>query len=437
MTRHERTRLLEPSKNEITAFIANHLQNAPDDAILNMNSVRESIMKSKKDKMLEQHKSPISYSKNQERWITYVVENGKRRQIVSKNKEDLLDKLLLFYGDKFKKKQPTLSETFQCYNTWRQENGAISASSAWRYQQQFQQFYGHSGFGQKRWDEVKSGDFIKFIDSCAAALKMDRKHLNTLKSITKGLITQAVIDGYIQREEWRFEDIFSYCRYVPVKKVIDKEQEHYSDVEVSKIVKYLCDDLDNISNLALLVMFSTGLRIGELVALQFGDINTENHSVRIERREQRITNKNGEDAYAVVQGAKTDAGNRLVPYADSTAWIFDRIMAIPHRDETDYIFTRDGMRIHHNVVRHRLRKVCGRIGVTYKPPHKVRKTVATAAFLAGVDEKTMKDSFGWTDIAVGFRHYDERVQDFSKCRESANNIQYFNLLKSNKSNQAM
>ena len=36
--------------------------------------------------------------------------------------------------------------------------------------------------------------------------------------------------------------------------------QHYSDVEVSKIVKYLCDDLDNISNLALLVMFSTGLR---------------------------------------------------------------------------------------------------------------------------------------------------------------------------------
>lgn len=86
---------------------------------------------------------------------------------------------------------------------------------------------------------------------------------------------------------------------------------------------------------------------------------------------------------------------------------------------------RDGQRITSATIRRRLVKICGRLGLKYKPPHKIRKTCATRWFENVADEKILRDVFGWNSIQVGLLHYDGRKSDDKRNKKAADSVQFY------------
>lgn len=374
-------------------------------------------MKPEHDLVVSYHGYKIRYLDNRRLWVTQVDHDT---QISARDKEKLMAKLQEYYL-----KHGNIEQTFNRWNQRRLETGAIAASTHWRMEQDFKRFF-KDDMGV-RWQELDSEWFTNFIDDTISKQKLDSKRCVALRSIVKGLIQQAALDRVIKRNEWRIAEIFEYSIAKPTKKKVNREKECYSDEEVEKILSWISKDFSNVANLALLCIFSTGMRIGECVALKYGDIDIKNATIEISRREQQVENNFQDDSFVVVDGAKTENGNRFIPIAEDVLWIFEAITANKTNDD-DFIFCRNGKRITAPVIRRRLKKICERVRVEHKPPHKIRKSVATAAFKAGMDEKSMVEIMGWKGIDVGKHHYDMRTEDLERNKSEVNRMKYFKML---------
>ena len=149
-------------------------------------------------------------------------------------------------------------------------------------------------------------------------------------------------------------------------------------------------------------MFITGMRVGELAALKHGD--WEEHSFRIRRTETRYRSEDGTYIYEVKEFPKTAAGVRTVVIPKAWFWIEEKIRSTNPNEE--YIFVdAKGKRMTTNCFRRRLERVCNRLGIVKKSPHKIRKTYGSILLDNHVDNRLIMGQMGYTDIRCTETHY--------------------------------
>ena len=121
------------------------------------------------------------------------------------------------------------------------------------------------------------------------------------------------------------------------RKVIKEPDEVvFDEDELPIYVEYLEENLD-LKNLGILLMFFTGVRVGELVTLKFSDI--EDNTIKIRRTETRERVKKGQYRYRVKESPKSEAGIRTVILPDAYSWIIPSLKACSPSQE--YVFTAD------------------------------------------------------------------------------------------------
>ena len=142
-----------------------------------------------------------------------------------------------------------------------------------------------------------------------------------------------------------------------------------------------------------------GLRVGELSALKWSDIDWKNETIFIQRQEVA----NGK----VVEQVKSDsaAGYRELDLSDEAISIFKRI----RRDSTilsEYIFCNpDGNRATKIQFVHRLTKAEIALGwKEFKYTHCIRRTVASRMDAEGENLEAIRQQLGHTDIATTFKY---------------------------------
>ena len=138
------------------------------------------------------------------------------------------------------------------------------------------------------------------------------------------------------------------------------------------MVRYLEENQD-ILNLGILLLFKTGMRVGELVAVKHSDIT--GNVIKIRHTETRYKDDNGKTVFEIKETPKTDAGIRDVIIPKDYIWIIRKMKLVNPFGK--YIMTKDGERVRTYTVRKRLNLVCKRTDVYRKSPHKIRKTYGT------------------------------------------------------------
>lgn len=186
------------------------------------------------------------------------------------------------------------------------------------------------------------------------------------------------------------------------RKVIKEDYEEvFSEEEMPIMVNYLKENLDA-KNIGILVMFATGIRVGELVALkqEVFDGNT----FKIRRTETRYVGQDGKYVYSVKEFPKSNAGVRTVIIPEDYVWLCSKIKMLNPFGE--YVFTDDnGKRMTTGHIRRRQRQICQKLGIYQKSPHKIRKTYGTILLDHNVDKRMIMDQMGHTDIACTEQHY--------------------------------
>lgn len=189
------------------------------------------------------------------------------------------------------------------------------------------------------------------------------------------------------------------------KKVVKIASEQvYMPLEKSKMETYLENNID-ITNLGLLFLFKTGVRVGELAALKRCDVL--DYTVGINNTETRFKDENGKVHYEVKEFPKSDAGIRFAILPDKYKWILDEILKFNPNGE--YLFEKNGRRIKTYSFRKRIEYICcSKLNMNPKSPHKIRKTYGTLLLDGNVKESTILDTMGHADISCtkGYYYFD-------------------------------
>ena len=374
------------------------LKYAIENGIINTALLQEKVDMQKKKAILDKHTYKI-YQGNDGKWYTYLPYDNGRKKIKAITEEKLLDKVVSFYEERAEKEEKvTVEEIFQRWSSWKLTNKDVSKQTIDRYTIDFDKY-----FADIKDVDIKGiqDEFMEdFIDKCIAKHDMTAKQFTNFRTVLYGIFKYAKKKKIIT---FSIAELLSDMEISPkrFKKVAKNPIDQvYGVEEKDKMETYLMENMD-IFNLGLLLLFKTGLRIGELAALKREDV--QEYTIYINRTEVRYKNEDDEVMYEVRDFPKSDAGCRfsVIPY--QYEWILDKILECGGKE---YLFEKNGKRIKTYSFRRRLRYICeSKIGMKSKSPHKVRKTYGTILLDGKVRDSTILDSMGHVDLNCTRGHY--------------------------------
>ena len=240
-----------------------------------------------------------------------------------------------------------------------------------------------------------------FLERQIAEQNLTAKAFSNLKTVTRGLLKRAKKRKLIA---FNVEELFQELDMseTEFKKVIKEDYEEvFSEEEMPVMIDYLKKNLDA-KNIGILLMFATGIRVGELVTLKHEVF--DGNTFKIRRTETRYLGEDGKYVYAVKEYPKSEAGVRTVVVPDDYTWLCSKIRKLNPFGE--YIFTdKNGKRMTTNCIRRRQERNCSKLGIYNKSPHKIRKTYGTILLDHNVDNCLIMDQMGHTDIACTENYY--------------------------------
>lgn len=207
------------------------------------------------------------------------------------------------------------------------------------------------------------------------------------------------------------------------KRVIKEDKEEVFDEEEFPIFMNALMEKPDLRNLGILLMFITGIRVGELVALKFSDF--DGNSIKIQRTETRTINDEGKTEYRIKDFPKTEAGVRTVVIPEDYSWIYKRLKMCNPFEE--YVFFDKGKRFTTNVIRTRMYTMCKKSKVVQKSPHKARRTYASILLNNNVDERFITDVVGHTDIRCTENYYHKNRRSIERKIEIVSSLPEFQM----------
>lgn len=392
---------------------ADLLKYAIENGMIDTALVQEKIEMQKRKEVLEKHPYKIWEGKDG-KWYTYLPDKTKGRVLKKRNLQEDIENVVIKYW-KQEEENPTVENVFYEWLETKVLREEVSKSTKDRYKRQYKQCFAE--FGKRKLKSLTEYDVESFMLDSIHIYNLTAKGFSNLRTLVFGIfklakkkklvdfsITEVVKDIEISKKSFR-------------KNVKADEEQVFMQDELPRITNYLEENQD-ILNLGILLMFKTGLRIGELAGLKTCDI--EKNVVHVRRTEICYENESGERIFEVRDFPKTEAGIRDIFIPDSCTWILRKIRSLSPFGE--FLFERNGERIRTYIFRNRLRTICKQTEVVTKSPHKIRKTYGSILIDSGVDESLIIEQMGHTDIKTTKEYYyKNRKNDLQKA-EMINNV---------------
>lgn len=215
--------------------------------------------------------------------------------------------------------------------------------------------------------------------------------VNSIISVIKSSVKRAVILGITTVQ----------CTDAIVRpKTKEKQVECFSKDEQRKIERYITESGKD-KLFGILLCLYTGLRIGELLALTWKDIDL-NRGVMSISQSCRDTWKNGK-YLKICETPKTDNAYRVVPIPKT---LLPKMKELRRKSDCEYIIS--GKSEYGAEVRSYQKTFEGllqRLNIPHKGFHALRHTFATRALEVGMDVKTLSEILGHGNPAITLKRY--------------------------------
>lgn len=379
-------------------MINNEMLNyAIENGMIDYDTIQKNIEMNKRKKYLEEHQFKIWKGKDG-KYYTYLPNEEKGRILKKRNTRKEIENIIVEYYTQLEE-NPTVKAVYQEWVEDKLRFEEIGRATYDRYNADFNRYFG--SIRNRKVRNVEEYELEDFVKTAIRDYKMTSKCFSNFRTLIYGIFKRAKKKGLISysiTETMKDMEISQKSFRKIIRNPIDQI---YTSKEKPLMETYLEEHID-IINLGLLLMFKTGLRVGELSSIKRCEV--KNYTVPINRTETRYKDADGNTRYEVKDFPKTEAGIRCAIVPTKYEWIIDKILELNPDDE--YLFSKKGKRIKTYSFRRRLRYICeSKICISPKSPHKVRKTYATILIDGKVRQSTLLEAMGHTDIEVAQNHY--------------------------------
>ena len=382
---------------------------ALEKGIINTEYIQAQIDQMKRKKYLDEHNHKIWQGKDG-KWRTYVDTEHGRKLIKLRRYEDVEDRIVEYARYYEEDDRPSFNDVFKMWNDRRLELKKISPATHGRNEQAYNRFF--KDFGILKVADVDPVTLGDWLEELVPLYDLKPKAWSGIKSIVRNMLRFAkryrLIDYSID-EVLNSLDVSETEFHQRIK---EDYEEVFDDEEREAVIQALIDYPDQ-RNLGLLLLFYTGMRVGELSALKQCDLD-ESGSIKIRRTETRYK-LDGEWHIEVKENPKTNAGWRTIVVPSEAQWILKRLKK---DDSDDYVFEYyTGKRMHACSFRKRLKNICDNLGIYPKSPHKIRKTYGSILLDNHFDTRMILDQMGHASISTTTQHYHRNLKNFTKKQE--------------------
>lgn len=361
----------------------------------------------KKNKVLKIHQYTITEPQNDKsRWQTYIKnDKGDRQKISSTTEQGLFDKLYEHY---FIRNAQTLRWLYPIWIEQRKNEG-VSANTIRRNQNHWDKYYANHKVIDTPITKLSVEQIENFFYDCINNYDMTTKELANMRFIFSDMMKYAHKRKYITSNIFSCVDVkLTGCK--PPSKKNDSSRVYLHD-EKEKLFCILEKDLqDNPTKtecLAIFILFKLGLRMGELVALKWEDIDFKEKEIHIHRTEIKDANEEGKLTRIVVNHTKKKSiyGDRFLPLSNYELDIFEKVKQINCDNDffdDNFVFCDSNGRITSSKIDSYLRKKCKLANIPVKSTHDIRRTVASEMFNNGVPVEIIQYYLGHSDIKTTY-----------------------------------
>lgn len=384
------------------------LQEALDCGMLGLD-VSDVVNDMKKTKVLNIHPYTITAPKTDKgRWQTFLKdEQGGRKKVSATTEKGLFDKLYYHY---FEENAVTLESFYPEWIAKRYEQG-ISARTVRRNENHWEKYYRKHPIVQRPLHKLTAEEIENFFHEAIKKYGLTTKELGNMKLIFVDMLKLAKKRNLIKENPFLDVDIkTTACK--PQKKQNDTSRVYLPE-EREKVFRELQREIrerPNVTDMyAVYLLFKLGLRIGELVALKWEDIDTVNSEIHIHRMETLEANSSGKLCPLIAEYTKKKSpyGDRFLPYGDYERALFEKVKEINERcgyEHQGFIFCDENGRTNIRSIDNLIRKVCEHAGVEVKSAHDIRRTVASEMFNSGIPVEIIRNYLGHSDIKTTFSY---------------------------------
>ena len=388
--------------------------------IINLDDMRNNMKKEERNQILSQHQYKIFQDKDG-RWKTTLPDPTKKRgrKLIAKADKNILEDEIVAYYKELNERPSGENLTLRdIYPLWLQsrKHEVKSLMTAKKNDQDWKRYYLDDPIIDKPMNKITVQELKDWAHKKIDKYQFNKRDYYNMAVVIKKCFKFAKDSEFIERNTWAEVEI-NTDKLRKDRKKDSKKEVYYLD-EQQALIQYSFDMFNknprNIGALSIPFLFVTGLRIGELGALKYEDLDYQNDVINVSRSESVIysLDDKGNFKYVtreVTDETKTDAGERSVPFVPYAKQIIDMIKDASESFgfyDDGFIFCPNSRRVSEVSIDKRLYNYCNAISVDKKSAHKIRKTFISRLIHSGkIDIDTICRVVGHVDMKTTFTSY--------------------------------
>ena len=395
--------------------------------MINLDDVRDKMKDEERKRLLSKHRYKVFFDEKDNRWKTTLPDETKkngRRLVAKKDKHKLEDSIIEYYSsqedDKYIKNNLfTLEKIFPEWLKYKSSQ-TNATSYARRILVDWDKYYKDTDITQIVLEDLTYLKLNEWAHNIIKQYGLNKKQYYNMSIIMRQCLDYACEPeiGLLKENQFRRVRIKSnlFTRKEKPKSntqvfIVD-EQKKICDTAKKKVAEHpWCT-----TPLMILLNFQLGLRISEICAIKWSDIEDNYiHIQRMEVEDYTIKEIDGElksisNGYTIVPYTKSVAGDRKVYLNDSAKKILRQIkktnMEYGYYDQ-DFIFIKSQgcVRGTTSAFSQYLTDLCVEAGVMKKSSHKIRKTYISSLFDQKININTIREQAGHEDEQTSLNNY--------------------------------
>lgn len=179
-------------------------------------------------------------------------------------------------------------------------------------------------------------------------------------------------------------------------KKIDTLSSYERDILVNRI-----KEIKKPFAIGILLSLYMGLRIGEVCALKWSDVDMNSKTIAINKTISRVLDVNTHKSSIIISNPKSESSNRVIPIPD---FLYDYLLKIDRKDKC-YVLTNTNKYLEPRTYYKKYKSLLNKLNIGKYNYHALRHTFATEAIDSSFDVKTLSEILGHSSIELTLKKY--------------------------------